>query len=89
MRLWTAGLLVFLLNLPFGYWRASVKRFSPLWFVAVLLPAALVLALGVSWGFGRKPVGSAVLVGLLLLGQFAGGKVRHLISGRGPGRAKH
>lgn len=82
-------MLDFLLNLPFGYWRASVKRFSAQWLVAAALPAALVFALRAFSGRGWTLQGAAVLFGVFALGQFAGGKVRHLIAGRGPGRAKH
>jgi hypothetical protein len=28
----------FLLNLPFGYWRARLRKFSPAWFVAIHAP---------------------------------------------------
>ena len=84
MSLWTVALLVFLLNLPFGYWRASVKKLSRQWFLAVHLPVPLVIALRVYSGLGWKPVSFPVLIGAFFLGQFVGGKVRHLIEGRGP-----
>lgn len=35
-------LLVMVLNIPFGYWRANVKKFSLPWFLAVHLPVPLV-----------------------------------------------
>ena len=89
MSLWTVALLVFLLNLPFGYWRASVRRLSRQWFLAVHLPVPLVIALRVFSGLGWKPISLPVLVGAFFLGQFVGGKVRHLVEGRGPGRAAH
>ena len=89
MSLWTAAPLVFLLSLPFGYWRASVRRLSRQWFLAVCLPVPLVVALGVYAGLGRKPVSLPVLAGAFFLGQFVGGKVRHIIQGRGPGRHAH
>ncbi|HEX6184144.1 MAG TPA: hypothetical protein VFZ44_09730 [Pyrinomonadaceae bacterium] len=84
MGLWTVALLVFLLNLPFGYWRASTKKFSPQWFLAVHLPVPLVVALRIYSGMGWKLVSFTVLVGAYFLGQFVGGKVRLLISGKGP-----
>ena len=84
MGLWTVALLVFLLNLPFGYWRASSKKFSRQWFLAVHLPVPLVIALSLYSGMGWKPVSFPVLVGAFFLGQFVGGKVRLLISGKGP-----
>ncbi|HEX8720345.1 MAG TPA: hypothetical protein VF736_06875 [Pyrinomonadaceae bacterium] len=89
MRLWTVALLVFLLNLPFGYWRASVRRRSGRWFLALLLPAPLAAALGVFSGLGFKLMSFPVIVGAFLLGQFVGGRVRNIIQGRGPGRFKH
>jgi hypothetical protein len=84
MGLWTVALLVFLLNLPFGYWRASSKKFSPRWFLAVLLPVPLVVALTLYSGMNWKLISLPVLVGAYFLGQFVGGKVRLLISGKGP-----
>ena len=84
MGLWTVALLVFLLNLPFGYWRASSKKFSRQWFLAVHLPVPLVIALRLYSGLGWKLISFPVLVGAFFLGQFVGGKVRLLISGKGP-----
>lgn len=84
MSLWTVAPLVFLLNLPFGYWRASVRKLSPQWFLAVLLPVLLVVALRFYAGPGWKPLSFPVVIGAFFLGQFVGGKVRHMIQGRGP-----
>lgn len=89
MSLWTVALLAFLLNLPFGYWRASVRRMSPRWFLAVLLPVPLVVALGIYSGPGWKWISFPVIIGAFFLGQFVGGKLRHIIQGRGPGRFAH
>ena len=84
MSLWTVALLVFLLNLPFGYWRASSKKFSRQWMLAVHLPVPLVVALRIYSGLGWKLMSFPVLVAAFFLGQFVGGKVRLLISGKGP-----
>ncbi len=89
MSLWTVALLVFLINLPFGYWRASVRRLSGQWFLAVHLPVPPVIALKIFSGLGWKLMSFPVLVGAFFLGQFVGGKLRRLIEGRGPGRAAH
>jgi hypothetical protein len=88
MGLWTVALLVFLLNLPFGYWRASVRRKSGRWFLAVYLPAAFAIMLGIYSGRGFGLTSLTVVVAFLL-GQFVGGKLRNIIQGRGPGRFKH
>jgi integral membrane sensor domain MASE1 len=89
MGLWTVALLVFLLNLPFGYWRASVRRRSSQWFLALLVPVLLVIALIIFLGLGWKLITFPVLVGAFFLGQFVGGRVRNIIQGRGPGRMHH
>jgi hypothetical protein len=89
MSLWTVALLVFLINLPFGYWRASVRRLSAQWFLAALLPVPLVIALRIFSGLGFHLWSFPVMVGAFFLGQFVGGRVRNIIQGRGPGRATH
>jgi hypothetical protein len=89
MSLWTVALLVFLINLPFGYWRASVRKMSRQWFLAVHIPVPLVIALSIYSGLGFKLISFPVIVGAFFLGQFVGGRVRNIIQGRGPGRAMH
>jgi hypothetical protein len=89
MSLWTVALLVFLLNLPFGYWRASVRKLSAQWFLAVLLPVALIIALIIFSGPGWKLITFPVLIGAFFLGKFVGGRLRNIIQGRGPGRTHH
>ena len=89
MGLWTGALLVLLVNLLFGYRRASVRRRSGQWFLALFLPVLLIAALEIYTGLGRKLMSFPALVGSFCLGQFAGGRVRNIIQGRGPGRFKH
>ena len=84
MGLWAVSVLVFLINLPFGYWRASTKKFSRQWMLAVHLPVPLVVALKIYTGSGWKLTSLPALIGAFFLGQFVGGKVRLLISGKGP-----
>jgi hypothetical protein len=87
MGLWTVALLVFLLNLLFGYWRASVRRRSPEWFLAALLPVPIIIALKIFSGLGFKLITFPVIIGAFFLGQFVGGRLRNIIQGRGPGRS--
>jgi hypothetical protein len=46
-------LIIFLINLPFGYWRANEHKFSKGWFLAIHLPIPLLilirLILGITW----------------------------------------
>jgi hypothetical protein len=87
MGLWTVALLVFLLDLPFGYWRASVRKRSLQWFLAVHIPVPVIIALRIYSGLGFKLITFPVIVGAFFLGQFVGGRVRNIIQGRGPGRS--
>ena len=64
---------IFLINLPFGYWRAGVRRFSFPWFLAVHIPVPLTIVLrmlvGLGWRLGTLPV----FMGAFFMGQFLGG----------------
>ena len=74
-----AGILVFLLNMPFGYWRSRVRKFSVQWLLAIHMPVPLVvvcrIALGLGWHFNTFPI----LVAAFFAGQFAGGKLQRLM----------
>jgi hypothetical protein len=76
MSLWAVAALVFLINLPFGFWRAGVEKLSRQWFLAVHLPVPLVVALRVFSGLGWRPVSFPVLIGAFFLGQYAGGRLK-------------
>jgi hypothetical protein len=71
--------IVFLLNLPFGYWRARVRKFSAQWILAVHLPVPLVIACRIFSGLGWHLITFPVMIGAFLCGQFVGGK---LVAGR-------
>ncbi len=62
------------LNLPLGYWRASVPKFSLRWFAAVHLSIPVVLALRVAAGLG--PLYIIETVSGAVLGQLLGGRLR-------------
>ena len=38
------ALYILILNIPFGYWRGNVKKFSLQWFLAVHLPIPFIIA---------------------------------------------
>jgi len=65
-----------LLNLPFGFWRAGLRRFSLPWFVAVHAPVPLVVGLRLLAGVGWRLSNLPVLVGAFFVGQFLGGMSR-------------
>ena len=67
-------LLTFLLNVPFGWLREGVRKFSFSWFLYVHFPIPFIVAmrvgLGIPWKF------APLLVLVAVLGQLAGAKMR-------------
>lgn len=74
--------LVFLINLPFGYWRAGQKKFSRNWFFSVHAPVPLVVAVRVLSGLGWQLATFPWMIGAFFGGQMAGGLVRRVRNGR-------
>ena len=72
---------IFFVNLPFGYWRERVRKFSPAWFVAVhaAVPVVIVMRqlLGIEWSFRVLPV----MVAAYFAGQTVGARIRRGRSG--------
>ncbi len=75
-RLCAAAAIVIALNLPFGFWRAGVRRFSTRWVIAVHAPVPLVVAIRLASGLGWHLVTFPVLIGAFFTGQFVGGRFR-------------
>jgi hypothetical protein len=75
MNLLIIAIIVFLLNIPFGFWRAHVKKFSLQWILAIHLPVPIVVALRIYSDLGWHWTTFPVLIGAFFLGQFAGAKL--------------
>lgn len=75
-RLLTVTLVVGLLNLPFGFWRAGAERFSRSWILAVHAPVPLVVAVRLLSGLGWHLATFPILMAAFFAGQFVGGRVR-------------
>ena len=75
MHLGIASIILFLVNLPFGYWRAHVSRFSLQWFAAVHLPVLVAISLRVLSGLGWELITFPTLIGAFFAGQFLGGRI--------------
>jgi hypothetical protein len=75
MHLLSAASIVFLLNLPFGYWRANVQKFSRPWFLSIHAPVPLVIAVRVFSGLGFHLITFPVMIGAFFCGQWAGGGI--------------
>jgi hypothetical protein len=74
--LWIVAALVVLINLPFGYWRAGLRKLSVRWFVAVHAAVPLVIGLRVASGLGFHLSTVPVMVGAYFTGQILGGRAR-------------
>ena len=74
-KLFLLSVFIFLLNVPFGYWRANVKKFSKQWALAIHLPIPFVIAIRIfsNVGFGIETY--VFFVSAFFLGQFAGKKI--------------
>ena len=79
--LWIVAVLVFAVNIPFGYWRARARKFSAQWILAIHLPVPLVISFRVLSGLGWKFITFPVLIGAFFLGQFAGGRLQRVLAG--------
>ena len=66
--------LTFLLNMPFGYWRVSVKKFHWQWFLAVHTPIPFIILMRFQFGLGFQFYTYPFLVGAFFFGQFVGAK---------------
>ena len=72
-----AGVLV--LNIPFGSWRAGVRKFSLQWILAVHLPIPFVVALRIFSGLGWSPVSFPFVIAAYLTGQYLGAALRRAL----------
>lgn len=85
VKLTALGLMVFFFNLPFGYWRANVPRFSVPWVLAIHLPVPAIVALrqvlGIGWAWFSFPP----LIGAFFLGQLSGASLKRRLCALGGG----
>jgi len=64
--------LTYLLNLPFGYWRSKVKKYSFAWFLFIHLPIPLIVLMRYQFHLGFKWWTYPFLIGAFFLGQLTG-----------------
>jgi hypothetical protein len=75
MTLLLIAAIVFVINLPFGYWRANVKKFSMGWFLAVHGPVPAVVLLRILSGLGFNLSTAPFMVGAFFGGQVLGSRI--------------
>lgn len=74
--LWIVAAVIALMNVPFGFWRAGVRKFSPAWFVAVHAPVPLAVGLRFASGLGFRWETLPLFVAAFFGGQWLGGRLR-------------
>ena len=72
MKLAISTLLVFIFNIPFGYWRANVKKFSLQWILAIHIPVPFIIALRIFSNLGFAWHTYVFLVAAFFIGQQIG-----------------
>jgi hypothetical protein len=75
MKLILISLIVLIVNIPFGYWRASVDRFSWRWFLAIHIPVLFVIGLRLASHLGFAWYTYVVMITAFFLGQKIGGLI--------------
>jgi hypothetical protein len=71
-----AVLATYVTNIPFGYWRQGVKKFSWQWFLFVHLPIPLVIAYRYLFGLGFQFYTYPFMILGFFGGQWTGAQLR-------------
>lgn len=83
-RVGAAAVLVFLVNVPFGYWRGGLRKLSLPWFAAIHAPVPLVVGIRFLLGLGFRWANLPVFVAAFFAGQFVGMRIRKRRLARSP-----
>jgi hypothetical protein len=75
MIYWIATIGIFITNLPFGYWRTNVKKYSMSWIAAIHIPALMIITFRALSGMGFQLFTFPLFVGAFFSGQLSGGKI--------------
>jgi len=70
------ALLIFVMNLPFGAWRARLRKLSPTWFVAIHVPVVLAIGMRILMGVPFRLITLPFYIAAFFLGQLAGLRLR-------------
>lgn len=79
-----AAAAIVAVNLPFGYWRAGLRKFSAGWFVAIHAPVPLVIALRWMVGLPFRWETLPLFVAAFFTGQWLGARLRRRRGGTIP-----
>jgi len=71
-KLIIVSIIVFIFNIPFGYWRANVKKFSLQWILAVHIPVPFIITIRILVSIGFAWYTYIFLVSAFFSGQSFG-----------------
>ena len=74
LKLVAITFIIFIINLPFGYLRGNVKKFSFKWFLYIHLPVPAVIFLRIYSDIGFAFYTYPLFIGAYFMGQFIGRK---------------
>jgi hypothetical protein len=75
MNIYLLALIVLIINIPFGYWRANVQRFSFQFILAIHIPVLLIILFRILSANGFDLSTLFFTVPAFFLGQFAGSRI--------------
>jgi len=70
--LFIISIIVLIINIPFGYWRANVKRFSLQWYLSIHIPVPIIIVFRIFFEIGFTWYTYLFLVTAFFLGQKLG-----------------
>lgn len=82
LNLFFAAILVFVLNIPFGYWRSNVRKFSLQWILAIHLPVPIIVLLRETMQLGYHWTTYPIMIFAFFTGQSAGKLIYNYFSCR-------
>ena len=72
LKLTIITILIFILNIPFGYWRENVKKFSFQWALAIHIPVPFIILTRIYTDVGFAWYTYVLFVGAFFSGQKLG-----------------
>lgn len=70
-----SALIIYIVNIPFGYWRANTPKLSFQWYLTIHLPVAGIIVMRIFSDIGWSWGSFLVFVAAFFLGQLSGAKV--------------
>ena len=79
INLWLSAAFILVLNIPFGFWRASTEKFKLSWFMAIHIPVPVIIILRYTTGIGWNFVTFPLFIGAFFAGQLLGSQISLLL----------